>query len=86
MPVRNKAAMAAASATAVLVLLVPLLTGSIRAQAAENVPSSAPAETAAPVTEETVQPEGSVPQLQAPVTDDVPPVAPPGSITLGMLE
>lgn len=86
MPVRSKAAMAAASATAVLVLLVPLLTGGIRAQAAENVPSSAPAETAAPVTEETVQPEGSVPQVQAPVTDDVPPVAPPGSITLGMLE
>ncbi|ELO3969911.1 type IV pilus biogenesis protein PilP [Salmonella enterica] len=78
--------MAAASATAVLVLLVPLLTGGIRAQAAENVPSSAPAETAAPVTEETVQPEGSVPQVQAPVTDSVPPVAPPGSITLGMLE
>ncbi|EMJ2324897.1 type IV pilus biogenesis protein PilP [Salmonella enterica] len=78
--------MAAASATAVLVLLVPLLTGGIRAQAAENVPSSAPAETAAPVTEETVQPEGSVPQVQAPVTDTVPPVAPPGSITLGMLE
>ncbi|EIT6901393.1 type IV pilus biogenesis protein PilP [Salmonella enterica] len=86
MPVRNKAAMAAASATAVLVLLVSLLTGSIRAQAAENVQSSAPAETAAPVTEETVQPEGSVPQLQTPVTDSVPPVAPPGSITLGMLE
>ncbi|EIB3185967.1 type IV pilus biogenesis protein PilP [Salmonella enterica] len=78
--------MAAASTTAVLVLLVPLLTGSIRAQAAENVPSSAPAETAAPVTEETGQPEGSVPQVQTPVTDSVPPVAPPGSITLGMLE
>ncbi|EKR9890161.1 type IV pilus biogenesis protein PilP [Salmonella enterica] len=86
MPVRNKAAMAAASTTAVLVLLVSLLTGSIRAQAAENVPSSAPAETAAPATEETVQPEGSVPQVQTPVTGDVPPVAPPGSITLGMLE
>ncbi|EAN8329540.1 type IV pilus biogenesis protein PilP [Salmonella enterica] len=86
MPVRNKAAMAAASTTAVLVLLVPLLTGSIRAQAAENVPSSAPAETAAPITEDTVQPEGSVPQVQTPVTDSVPPVAPPGSITLGMLE
>ncbi|AXD73884.1 type IV pilus biogenesis protein PilP [Salmonella enterica] len=86
MPVRSKAAMAAASTTAVLVLLVPLLTGGIRAQAAENVPSSAPAETAASVTEETVQPEGSVPQVQTPVTDSVPPVAPPGSITLGMLE
>lgn len=44
MSVRNKAAMAAASTTSVLVLLVPLLTGSIRAQAAENVPSFAPAE------------------------------------------
>ncbi|EDS8888731.1 type IV pilus biogenesis protein PilP [Salmonella enterica] len=86
MPVRNKAAMAAASATAVLVLLVSLLTGSIRAQAAENVPSSAPAEATTPTAEETVQPEGSVPQVQTPVTDDVPPVAPPGSITLGMLE
>ncbi len=86
MPVRNKAAMAAASTTAVLVLLVPLLTGSIRAQAAENVPSFAPTETAAPVAEETGQPEGSVPQVQTPVTDSVPPVAPPGSITLGMLE
>lgn len=86
MPVRNKAAMAAASTTAVLVLLVPLLTGSIRAQAAENVPSFAPAEATPPTAEETVQPEGSVPQVQTPVTDSVPPAAPPGSITLGMLE
>ncbi|ECA4810035.1 type IV pilus biogenesis protein PilP [Salmonella enterica subsp. enterica serovar Kiambu] len=86
MPVRNKAAMAAASTTAVLVLLVPLLTGSIRAQAAENVPSFAPAEATPPTAEETGQPEGSVPQVQTPVTDSVPPVAPPGSITLGMLE
>ncbi|EAN5735999.1 type IV pilus biogenesis protein PilP [Salmonella enterica] len=86
MPVRNKAAMAAASTTAVLVLLVPLLTGSIRAQAAENVPSFAPTEATPPTAEETGQPEGSVPQVQAPVTDSVPPVAPPGSITLGMLE
>ncbi|EBR9315517.1 type IV pilus biogenesis protein PilP [Salmonella enterica subsp. enterica serovar Muenchen] len=86
MPVRNKAAMAAASTTAVLVLLVPLLTGGIRAQAAENVPSSAPAETAVPVAEETVQPESSVPQTQVSVTDDMPPAAPPGSITQGMLE
>ncbi|EBI1833191.1 type IV pilus biogenesis protein PilP [Salmonella enterica] len=86
MPVRNKAAMAAASTTAVLVLLVPLLTGSIRAQAAENVPSFAPAEAIPPTAEETGQPEGSVPQVQTPVTDSVPPVAPPGSITLGMLE
>ncbi|ECD4946083.1 type IV pilus biogenesis protein PilP [Salmonella enterica subsp. enterica serovar Muenchen] len=86
MPVRNKAAMAAASTTAVLVLLVPLLTGSIRAQAAENVPSFAPTEAIPPTAEETGQPEGSVPQVQTPVTDSVPPVAPPGSITLGMLE
>ncbi|EAU9425922.1 type IV pilus biogenesis protein PilP [Salmonella enterica] len=86
MPVRNKAAMAAASTTAVLVLLAPLLTGGIRAQAAENVPSSAPAETAVPVAEETVQPESSVPQTQVSVTDDMPPAAPPGSITQGMLE
>ncbi|EAM1801900.1 type IV pilus biogenesis protein PilP [Salmonella enterica] len=86
MPVRNKAAMAAASTTAVLVLLVPLLTGSIRAQAAENVPSFAPTEATPPTAEETGQPEGSVPQVQTPVTDSVPPVAPPGSITLGMLE
>ncbi|HBZ8551969.1 TPA: type IV pilus biogenesis protein PilP [Salmonella enterica subsp. houtenae] len=78
--------MAAASTTAVLVLLVPLLTGSIRAQAAENVPSFAPAEAPPPTAEETGQPEGSVPQVQTPVTDSVPPVAPPGSITLGMLE
>ncbi|EIE5972157.1 type IV pilus biogenesis protein PilP [Salmonella enterica] len=78
--------MAAASTTAVLVLLVPLLTGSIRAQAAENVPSFAPAEATPPTAEETGQPEGSVPQVQTPVTDSVPPVAPPGSITLGMLE
>ncbi|HAF5883987.1 TPA: type IV pilus biogenesis protein PilP [Salmonella enterica] len=86
MPVRYKAAMAAASTTAVLVLLVPLLTGSIRAQAAENVPSFAPTEATPPTAEETGQPEGSVPQVQTPVTDSVPPVAPPGSITLGMLE
>ncbi|EJM8642352.1 type IV pilus biogenesis protein PilP [Salmonella enterica] len=86
MPVINKAAMAAASTTAVLVLLVPLLTGSIRAQAAENVPSFAPTEATPPTAEETGQPEGSVPQVQTPVTDSVPPVAPPGSITLGMLE
>ncbi|ECP9826852.1 type IV pilus biogenesis protein PilP [Salmonella enterica] len=86
MPVRNKAAMAAASTTAVLVLLVPLLTGSIRAQAAENVLSFAPTEATPPTAEETGQPEGSVPQVQTPVTDSVPPVAPPGSITLGMLE
>ncbi|EJX3181958.1 type IV pilus biogenesis protein PilP [Salmonella enterica] len=86
MPVRNKAAMAAASTTAVLVLLVPLLTGSVRAQAAENVPSFAPTEATPPTAEETGQPEGSVPQVQTPVTDSVPPVAPPGSITLGMLE
>ncbi|EBZ5132352.1 type IV pilus biogenesis protein PilP [Salmonella enterica subsp. enterica serovar Saintpaul] len=86
MPVRNKAAMAAASTTAVLVLLVPLLTGSIRAQAAENVPSFAPTEATPPTAEETGQPEGSVPQVQTPVTDSVPPVVPPGSITLGMLE
>ncbi|ENS4335891.1 type IV pilus biogenesis protein PilP [Salmonella enterica] len=78
--------MAAASTTAVLVLLVPLLTGSIRAQAAENVPSFAPTEATPPTAEETGQPEGSVPQVQTPVTDSVPPVAPPGSITLGMLE
>lgn len=86
MPVRNKAAMAAASTTAVLVLLVPLLTGSIRAQAAENVPSFAPTEATPPTAEETGQPEGSVPQVQTPVTDSIPPVAPPGSISLGMLE
>lgn len=48
MSVRNKAAMAAASTTSVLVLLVPLLTGSIRAQAAENVPSFAPTEATPP--------------------------------------
>ncbi|EKY9498438.1 type IV pilus biogenesis protein PilP [Salmonella enterica] len=78
--------MAAASTTAVLVLLVPLLTGSIRAQAAENVPSFASTEATPPTAEETGQPEGSVPQVQTPVTDSVPPVAPPGSITLGMLE
>ncbi|HDN4850017.1 TPA: type IV pilus biogenesis protein PilP [Salmonella enterica subsp. enterica serovar Bovismorbificans] len=86
MPVRNKAAMASASAIVVLLLLVPLLTGGVRAQAAENVPSSALAETVTPVAEEEVQPEGSVPQAQTPVTDDIPPVAPPGSITQGMLE
>ncbi|EBW7149000.1 hypothetical protein BZK42_27120 [Citrobacter braakii] len=86
MPVRSKAAMAAARSTVVLVLLVPLLTGGVRAQAAENIPSSALAETATPVAEETVQPESSVSQTQASVTDDMPPVAPPGSITQGMLE
>ncbi|EJF5840221.1 type IV pilus biogenesis protein PilP [Salmonella enterica] len=85
MPVRNKAAMAAASTTAVLVLLV-LLTGGERVQAAENVPSSAPAEATTPVAEETVQPESSVPPTQVSVTDDMPPAAPPGSITQGMLE
>ncbi|MGG6128704.1 type IV pilus biogenesis protein PilP [Salmonella enterica] len=36
------------------------------------------------VAEETVQLESSVPQTS--VTDDMPPLAPPGSITLGMLE
>ncbi|EBF9198885.1 type IV pilus biogenesis protein PilP [Salmonella enterica] len=86
MPVRNKAAMAAVSTTAVLVLLVPLLTGGVRVQAAENVPSFAPAEATTPVAEETVQPESSVPPTQVSVTDDMPPAAPPGSITLGMLE
>ncbi|EHM9825827.1 type IV pilus biogenesis protein PilP [Salmonella enterica subsp. enterica serovar Infantis] len=39
-----------------------------------------------PVAEETVRPESFVPQTQASVTDDMPPVAPPGSITQGMLE
>ncbi|EAO2671219.1 type IV pilus biogenesis protein PilP [Salmonella enterica] len=84
MPVRSKAAMAAASATAVLVLLVPLLTGGVRAQTAPATVQESGNVT--PVAEETVQPEGYVPQAQTTVTDDVPPVAPPGSITLGMLE
>lgn len=82
MPVRNKAAMATASATAVLVLLVPLLTGGVQAQTAPvTVQESG---NVALVAEETVQPESSVPQTS--VTDDMPPLAPPGSITLGMLE
>ncbi|HEC8458141.1 TPA: type IV pilus biogenesis protein PilP [Salmonella enterica subsp. enterica serovar Poona] len=84
MPVRNKAAMAAASATTVLVLLVPLLTGGVRAQTAlATVQESG---NAALVVEETVQPESSLPRTQASMTDDMPPLAPPGSITLGMLE
>lgn len=84
MPVRNKAAMAAGSATAVLVLLVPLLTGGVRAQTAPaTVQESRNTDL---VAEETVQPESSIPQPQASVTDDMPPLAPPGSITLGMLE
>ncbi|EOC0699955.1 type IV pilus biogenesis protein PilP [Salmonella enterica subsp. enterica serovar Kokomlemle] len=82
MPVRNKAAMATASATAVLVLLVPLLTGGVRAQTAPATVQESG--NVALVTEETVQPESSVPQTS--VTDDMPPLAPPGSITLGMLE
>ncbi|EJX4928110.1 type IV pilus biogenesis protein PilP [Salmonella enterica] len=90
MPVRNKTAMAAASTTAVLVLvllvLLVLLTGGVRVQAAENVPSFAPAEATTPVAEETVKPESSVPPTQVSVTDDMPPAAPPGSITQGMLE
>ncbi|EAA2774493.1 type IV pilus biogenesis protein PilP [Salmonella enterica] len=82
MPVRNKAAMVTASATAVLVLLVPLLTGGVRAQTApETVQESG---NVALVAEDTVQLESSVPQTS--VTDDMPPLAPPGSITLGMLE
>ncbi|EBI6200174.1 type IV pilus biogenesis protein PilP [Salmonella enterica] len=84
MPVRNKTAMAAASATAVLVLLVPLLTGGVRAQAAPATVQESGNVT--PVAEETVRPESFVPQTQASVTDDMPPVAPPGSITQGMLE
>lgn len=84
MPVRNKTAMAAASATAVLVLLVPLLTGGVRAQTAPATVQESGNVT--PVAEETVRPESFVPQTQASVTDDMPPVAPPGSITQGMLE
>ncbi|EAV3688762.1 type IV pilus biogenesis protein PilP [Salmonella enterica] len=80
MPVRNKAAMAAA----VLVLLVPLLTGGVRAQTAPTTVQKSGNVT--PVVEEMVQPESSVPQTQASMTDDMPPLAPPGSITLGMLE
>ncbi|ECN6757173.1 type IV pilus biogenesis protein PilP [Salmonella enterica subsp. enterica serovar Newport] len=82
MPVRNKAAMATASATAVLVLLVPLLTGGVQAQTAPAMVQESG--NVALVAEETVQPESSVPQTS--VTDDMPPLAPPGSITLGMLE
>ncbi|EBQ4755865.1 type IV pilus biogenesis protein PilP [Salmonella enterica subsp. diarizonae] len=82
MPVRNKAAMATASATAVLVLLVPLLTGGVRAQTAPATVQESG--NVALVAEETVQSESSVPQTS--VTDDMPPLAPPGSITLGMLE
>lgn len=82
MPVRNKAAMATASATAVLVLLVPLLTGGVQAQTTPATVQESG--NVALVAEETVQPESSVPQTS--VTDDMPPLAPPGSITLGMLE
>lgn len=82
MPVRNKAAMATASATAVLVLLVPLLTGGVRAQTAPATVQESG--NVALVAEETVQLESSVPQTS--VTDDMPPLAPSGSITLGMLE
>ncbi|EAM8418674.1 type IV pilus biogenesis protein PilP [Salmonella enterica subsp. enterica serovar Poona] len=82
MPVRNKAAMATASATAVLVLLVPLLTGGVRAQTAPATVQESG--NVALVAEETVQLESSVPQTS--VTDDMPPLAPPGSVTLGMLE
>ncbi|EBM3225277.1 type IV pilus biogenesis protein PilP [Salmonella enterica] len=82
MPVRNKAAMATGSATAVLVLLVPLLTGGVRAQTAPATVQESG--NVALVAEETVLPENSVPQTS--VTDDMPPLAPPGSITLGMLE
>ncbi|EAA9289023.1 type IV pilus biogenesis protein PilP [Salmonella enterica subsp. diarizonae] len=82
MPVRNKAAMATASATALLVLLVPLLTGGVRAQTAPATVQESG--NVALVAEETVQLESSVPQTS--VTDDMPPLAPPGSITLGMLE
>ncbi|EBI7230324.1 type IV pilus biogenesis protein PilP [Salmonella enterica] len=84
MPLRNKTAMAAASATAVLVLLVPLLTGGVRAQTAPATVQESGNVT--PVAEETVRPESFVPQTQASVTDDMPLVAPPGSITQGMLE
>ncbi len=82
MPVRNKAVMATASATAVLVLLVPLLTGGVRAQTAPATVQESG--NVALVAEDTVQSESSVPQTS--VTDDMPPLAPPGSITLGMLE
>lgn len=82
MPVKSN--MAAASATAVLVLLVSLLTGGVRAQTAPaQVQESG---NVTPDTEEAVQPEGSVPQAQTPAMNDMPPVAPPGSITEGMLE
>ncbi|HFL2923111.1 type IV pilus biogenesis protein PilP [Salmonella enterica] len=74
--------MATASATAVLVLLVPLLTGGGRAQTAPATVQESGS--LALVAEETVQLESSVPQTS--VTDDMPPLAPPGSITLGMLE
>ncbi|EGG8415182.1 type IV pilus biogenesis protein PilP [Salmonella enterica] len=74
--------MATASATAVLVLLVPLLTGGVRAQTAPATVQESG--NVALVAEETVQLESSVPQTS--VTDDMPPLAPPGSITLGMLE
>ncbi|EJU0127128.1 type IV pilus biogenesis protein PilP [Salmonella enterica subsp. enterica serovar Newport] len=74
--------MATASATAVLVLLVPLLTGGVQAQTAPAMVQESG--NVALVAEETVQPESSVPQTS--VTDDMPPLAPPGSITLGMLE
>ncbi|HEA0254290.1 TPA: type IV pilus biogenesis protein PilP [Salmonella enterica] len=74
--------MATASATAVLVLLVPLLTGGVQAQTAPATVQESG--NVALVAEETVQPESSVPQTS--VTDDMPPLALPGSITLGMLE
>ncbi|HBB6669344.1 TPA: type IV pilus biogenesis protein PilP [Salmonella enterica] len=74
--------MATASATAVLVLLVPLLTGGVRAQTAPATVQESG--NVALVAEETVQLESSVPQTS--VTDDMPPLAPSGSITLGMLE
>ncbi|EHI3121834.1 type IV pilus biogenesis protein PilP [Salmonella enterica] len=84
MPVRNKAAMVAASATAVLVLLVTLQTGGVRAQAAPATVQEIGNVTQ--VAEETVQLENSAPQTQVSVTDDMPPHAPPGNITQGMLE
>ncbi|EHV3412853.1 type IV pilus biogenesis protein PilP [Salmonella enterica] len=74
--------MATASATAVLVLLVPLLTGGVRAQTAPATVQESG--NVALVAEDTVQSESSVPQTS--VTDDMPPLAPPDSITLGMLE
>ncbi|EOA1532296.1 type IV pilus biogenesis protein PilP [Salmonella enterica subsp. enterica serovar Braenderup] len=74
--------MVTASATAVLVLLVPLLTGGVRAQTAPATVQESG--NVALVAEDTVQLESSVPQTS--VTDDMPPLAPPGSITLGMLE